>query len=98
MRLLQTFAPYARHRQVVVVSNFTTILDAVQQMLQTRKYQFSRLDGSTLVKNRPEIVESFNKDKEVFALLLSSKAGGVGLNLVGANRLVLMDPDWYVTD
>ncbi|PHJ23373.1 snf2 family n-terminal domain-containing protein [Cystoisospora suis] len=83
-----------RRWQVVVVSNFTSTLDGVQEMLEATKCLFLRLDGSTLVKNRPEIVESFNNDKNVFALLLSSKAGGVGLNLIGANRLVLMDPDW----
>ena len=54
-----------------------------------------RLDGSVPADKRRDLVESFNRDKsDVFVFLLSSLAGGVGLNLVGANRLVLVDPSW----
>jgi len=54
-----------------------------------------RLDGSVTADKRRDLVESFNRDKsDVFVFLLSSLAGGVGLNLVGANRLVLIDPSW----
>jgi len=51
------------------------------------------LDGSTNVAKRQELVDRFNAG-ENFVFLLSSKAGGTGLNLIGANRLVLFDPDW----
>jgi SNF2 family DNA or RNA helicase len=54
---------------------------------------FFQLDGSTNVVKRQELVDQFNKG-ENFVFLLSSKAGGTGLNLIGANRLVLFDPDW----
>ena len=54
-----------------------------------------RLDGSTSTKIRKNLVDVFNDPKtNSFAFLLSSKAGGCGLNLIGANRLVLFDPDW----
>lgn len=58
-------------------------------------YKFFRLDGSTPSDKRLEYVDKFNTpDSPEFCFLLSSKAGGVGLNLIGANRLVLFDPDW----
>ncbi|PFH35946.1 SNF2 family N-terminal domain-containing protein [Besnoitia besnoiti] len=80
--------------QVVIVSNFTSTLDSIEIAMLAKGYTFLRLDGSTLVKERTGIVQSFNESKEYFAFLLSSKAGGVGLNLTGANRLILVDPDW----
>lgn len=54
-----------------------------------------RLDGTMTIKKRGKVVESFNKDDSgTFIFMLSSKAGGCGLNLIGANRLVMFDPDW----
>merc|ERR550532_418098 len=55
-----------------------------------------RLDGSTSISKRMKLVEDFNNpdNPKAFVFLLSSKAGGCGLNLIGANRLVMYDPDW----
>jgi SNF2 family DNA or RNA helicase len=54
-----------------------------------------KLDGSCSIKRRTTMVEEFNDPKSnLFCFLLSSKAGGCGLNLIGGNRLVLFDPDW----
>ena len=59
------------------------------------RYQFVRLDGSMTAKKRMKIVDRFNDpDSKDFLFMLSSKAGGCGLNLIGANRLVMFDPDW----
>ncbi|EPR61432.1 putative DNA repair and recombination protein RAD54 [Toxoplasma gondii TgCatPRC2] len=80
--------------KIVIVSNFTSTLDNIEIFMQAKGYSFLRLDGSTAVKDRTGLVKTFNESKECFAFLLSSKAGGVGLNLIGANRLVLLDPDW----
>lgn len=53
-----------------------------------------RLDGSTPPKTRQSIVNNFNTGAATRVMLLSSKAGGTGLNLIGASRLVLYDIDW----
>lgn len=54
-----------------------------------------RLDGTMTIKKRAKVVENFNKpESKEFIFMLSSKAGGCGLNLIGANRLVMFDPDW----
>lgn len=58
-------------------------------------YGYVRLDGSMSIKKRGKVVEEFNKpESDQFLFMLSSKAGGCGLNLIGANRLVMFDPDW----
>ncbi|KAF9939230.1 DNA-dependent ATPase protein rad54 [Modicella reniformis] len=59
------------------------------------QYGVLRLDGTMTIKKRQKLVDRFNDpDGSEFVFLLSSKAGGCGLNLIGANRLVLFDPDW----
>lgn len=81
--------------KIVLISNYTQTMDLFEKMCRKRTYQFVRLDGSMSIKKRGKIVEDFNKpDSEIFIFLLSSKAGGCGLNLIGANRLVMFDPDW----
>lgn len=82
--------------KVVLVSNYTQTLDLIQNLCRTRRYGFVRLDGSMSIKQRGKIVDRFNDPSNLqdFAFLLSSKAGGCGLNLTGANRLVLLDLDW----
>ncbi|KAG2444135.1 hypothetical protein HYH02_009075 [Chlamydomonas schloesseri] len=81
--------------KVVLVSNYTEALDILEGMCRTHNWAFLRLDGGCDVKKRQPLVDCFNDPAHPsFLLLLSSKAGGVGLNIIGANRLVLFDPDW----
>ncbi|CAN8258799.1 unnamed protein product [Cochlearia groenlandica] len=81
--------------RIVLVSNYTQTLDLFAQLCRERRYPCLRLDGSTTISKRQKLVNQLNDPtKDEFAFLLSSKAGGCGLNLIGANRLVLFDPDW----
>lgn len=81
--------------RIVLVSNYTQTLDLFSQLCRERRYPFLRLDGTTSISKRQKLVNRFNDPtKDEFAFLLSSKAGGCGLNLIGGNRLVLFDPDW----
>lgn len=81
--------------KVVLISNYTQTLDLFQQLAALRNYPYVRLDGSMSIKKRAKIVEKFNDPTGGdFIFMLSSKAGGCGLNLIGANRLVMFDPDW----
>uniref|UniRef100_A0A1I7VZT2 DNA repair and recombination protein RAD54-like n=1 Tax=Loa loa TaxID=7209 RepID=A0A1I7VZT2_LOALO len=79
----------------VLVSNYTQTIDAFVELCQLRRYPYIRLDGTCTIKQRAKLVEKFNDPKSVeYVFLLSSKAGGCGLNLIGANRLIMFDPDW----
>ena len=82
--------------KIVLVSNYTATLDLLQTLLTSLSYPYLRLDGSTPSSKRQELVDTFNRSpvSECFAFLLSAKSGGVGLNLIGASRLVLFDVDW----
>ncbi len=81
--------------KIVLISNYTQTLDVFDKLCRSRNYGCLRLDGTMNVNKRQKLVDKFNDpDGEEFVFLLSSKAGGCGLNLIGANRLVLFDPDW----
>ncbi|KAL8952505.1 MAG: hypothetical protein Q9222_001608 [Ikaeria aurantiellina] len=81
--------------KIVLISNFTQTLDIFDKLCRARGYGSLRLDGTMAVNKRQKLVDKFNDpDGNEFVFLLSSKAGGCGLNLIGANRLVLFDPDW----
>eukprot|EP00898_Chlorokybus_atmophyticus_P001537 jgi/Chlat1/2384/Chrsp17S02818 len=81
--------------RIVLVSNYTQTLDLVENLCRERHYPYLKLTGSTAIGKRQKLVQAFNDfNQDQFAFLLSSKAGGCGLNLVGGNRLVLFDPDW----
>lgn len=82
--------------KVILVSNYTRTLDVLQMLLVSIGHSYLRLDGSTPSTKRQELVDEFNQTpaSQCFAFLLSAKSGGVGLNLIGASRLVLFDVDW----
>ncbi|KAG1803758.1 DNA repair protein, SNF2 family [Suillus plorans] len=81
--------------KIVLISNYTQTLDLFEKLCRSKKYGFFRLDGTMTVTKRQKLVDQFNDPNgKEFIFLLSSKAGGCGINLIGANRLILFDPDW----
>jgi DNA repair and recombination RAD54-like protein len=83
--------------KIVLISNYTQTLDLIDKLCRTRRWPNFRLDGTMTIAKRQKIVDQFNDPSSPqFIFLLSSKAGGCGINLIGANRLILFDPDWYV--
>ena len=57
----------------------------------------SRLDGSTKPESRIQIMEQFNRDPRIFCMILSTRSGGVGVNLTGADVVIFYDSDWNPT-
>lgn len=84
-----------RRDKLVIASNFIQTLDAIEPIVRAAGHQFLRIDGGVASDKRQSIVDLFNNENSVFSVcLISVKAGGVGLNLIGANRLVLFEPDY----
>ncbi|KAK3102784.1 hypothetical protein FSP39_013885 [Pinctada imbricata] len=80
--------------KVLLFSQMTHMLDILQDYLGYRGYSYERLDGSVRGEERFLAVQNFNKNDETFAFLLSTKAGGQGLNLVAADTVVFVDSDF----
>ncbi|KAM4043571.1 helicase-like transcription factor isoform 2-T4 [Anomaloglossus baeobatrachus] len=80
----------------IVVSQFTSFLSLIETSLRATGFMFTRLDGSMTQKKRTEAIQTFQSphDDSPTIMLLSLKAGGVGLNLTAASRVFLMDPAW----
>ncbi|KAJ1658042.1 DNA-dependent ATPase protein rad54 [Dispira simplex] len=98
MLLLSRMLKYIKEHtkdKIVLISNYTQTLDVFEHLCRTRCYGCIRLDGSMGTAKRQQLVDRFNNPQNPeFVFLLSSKAGGCGINLIGANRLILFDPDW----
>ncbi|XP_032415090.1 DNA repair and recombination protein RAD54B isoform X1 [Xiphophorus hellerii] len=93
--LLSAIRQLSPSDRVVLVSNYTQTLDLLQDLCVCSGFTFCRLDGQTPTSQRQRLVDAFNSPySQSFLFLLSSKAGGVGLNLIGASHLVLYDIDW----
>ena len=87
--------PVRTRDKVVIVSNYTQTLNVIAALCKSLSVGYFQLDGNTPIKKRQQLVDQFNvAGSQEIVFLLSSKAGGVGLNLIGANRLILYDPDW----
>ncbi|KAI8886671.1 hypothetical protein K501DRAFT_321812 [Backusella circina FSU 941] len=84
----------ANNNKTVVFSQFTSFLDLIQQALLHEDIIFTRLDGTLQQFQRERVLKEFSESAETNVLLISLKAGGVGLNLTCANQVIMMDPWW----
>lgn len=79
-------------RKILVFSQFREMLRLIKEFLDSIKAEYLYLDGGT--KNRQDLVDKFNADIDTRVFVISLKAGGTGLNLTGADTVVLYDPWW----
>ncbi|XP_063066399.1 SWI/SNF-related matrix-associated actin-dependent regulator of chromatin subfamily A containing DEAD/H box 1b isoform X2 [Engraulis encrasicolus] len=79
--------------RVVLFSQFTMMLDILEVFLKHNSHRYIRLDGSTPMADRIGLIDDFNTDADIFVFLLSTKAGGLGINLTSANVVILHDID-----
>ncbi|XP_006167886.2 DNA excision repair protein ERCC-6-like 2 isoform X1 [Tupaia chinensis] len=96
MKVLQQLLNHFRkNRDKVLLFSFSTkLLDVLQQYCMASGLDYRRLDGSTKSEDRLKIVKEFNSTQDINICLVSTMAGGLGLNFVGANVVVLFDPTW----
>uniref|UniRef100_A0A8C8X672 DNA excision repair protein ERCC-6-like 2 n=1 Tax=Panthera leo TaxID=9689 RepID=A0A8C8X672_PANLE len=96
MKVLQQLLNHCRKNKdkILLFSFSTKLLDVLQQYCMAAGLDYRRLDGSTKSEERIKIVKEFNSTQDVNICLVSTMAGGLGLNFVGANVVVLFDPTW----
>uniref|UniRef100_A0A8C7LLK0 DNA helicase n=1 Tax=Oncorhynchus kisutch TaxID=8019 RepID=A0A8C7LLK0_ONCKI len=79
--------------RVVLFSQFTMMLDILEVFLKHLKHHYIRLDGSTPMSDRIVLIDQYNTELDIFVFLMSTKAGGLGINLTSANVVILHDID-----
>ncbi len=75
----------------------TRMLDILEDYLTWKKMTFFRMDGSTSIQDRRYMVEEYQRNDGIFAFLLSTRAGGLGVNLIAADTVIFYDNDWNPT-
>ncbi|TMW62686.1 hypothetical protein Poli38472_005304 [Pythium oligandrum] len=97
---LRTLLPKLRsegHR-VLIFSQWTKLLDLLEVLMRDMDYRYLRLDGSTDVSDRQQLIDEYNQDTNLFVFLLSTRAGGLGINLTAADTVILHDLDFNPTN
>lgn len=85
----------AGHRSLLFTQT-RQMQDILEKFLSKHGYIYRRMDGTTAIKIRQTLVDEFNNDESIDVFLLTTKVGGLGINLIGANRVVIFDPDWVI--
>ena len=84
----------ANDHRVLIFTQMTRVLDILEIFLSYNGHRYLRLDGSTKIEDRQIITERFNTDSRIFVFIASSRSGGVGINLTGADTVFFYDSDW----
>ncbi|KFY48231.1 hypothetical protein V495_01509 [Pseudogymnoascus sp. VKM F-4514 (FW-929)] len=84
--------------RVLVFSQFTLVLDIIEAVFQTELIQHTRFDGATKVNERQTLIDDFRDDETITAFLLSTGAGGTGVNLMYANKVIIFDSSFNPQD
>ncbi|KAK9811155.1 hypothetical protein WJX73_007203 [Symbiochloris irregularis] len=84
----------ATGHRVLLFTQTQMMLDILERAVAAQGMNYHRMDGTTPVAQRARLVDHFNADEDLFVFLLTTKVGGIGINLTGADRVMLYDPDW----
>ncbi|EFC49535.1 predicted protein [Naegleria gruberi] len=81
------------HR-ILIFTQMSKMLDVLESFMSMNGHSYFRLDGQTKLEERQYMMERFNTDPKIFAFILSTRSGGVGINLTGADTVIFYDSDW----
>lgn len=84
----------AEGHRALIFTQMTKMLDILEQFLNIHGHRYLRLDGATKIEERQLLTERFNSDNRILAFILSSRSGGLGINLTGADTVIFYDLDW----
>jgi len=88
----------AEGHRVLCYSQMTKMIDILEDFMAFRKHRYIRLDGSSKLSERRDMVEDFQTNPNIFVFLLSTRAGGLGINLTSADTVIFYDSDWNPTN
>lgn len=96
MVLLDKLLPKLRQEghKVLIFSQMVKMLDLISEYCEFRDFRFERLDGRVLGTERQKAIDRFERESDSFLFLLSTRAGGVGINLTAADVCIIFDSDW----
>eukprot|EP00616_Rhizochromulina_sp_CCMP1243_P008611 CAMPEP_0118998780 /NCGR_PEP_ID=MMETSP1173-20130426/63245_1 /TAXON_ID=1034831 /ORGANISM="Rhizochromulina marina cf, Strain CCMP1243" /LENGTH=752 /DNA_ID=CAMNT_0006950279 /DNA_START=20 /DNA_END=2278 /DNA_ORIENTATION=- len=80
--------------QVLIFSQMSRVLDILEDYLLHRQWKYCRIDGSVKVDERQRQMDEFNTNPDIFVFMLSTRAGGLGINLQAADTCIIFDSDW----
>ncbi|OEL33194.1 DNA helicase INO80, partial [Dichanthelium oligosanthes] len=87
----------AEGHRVLLFAQMTKMLDILEDYMNFRKFKYFRLDGSSAISDRRDMVRDFQNRNDVFVFLLSTRAGGLGINLTAADTVIFYEIDWNPT-
>lgn len=90
--LLHDLVP--KGHRALIFTQMTKVLDILEQFLNIHGYRYMRLDGATKIEDRQLMTEKFNRDPKIPVFILSTRSGGLGINLTGADTVIFYDSDW----
>ena len=83
--------------KILLFSGYTSMFDIIEEELKKENISYYKLTGQTKVADRIKLVDEFNENPDIKVFLISLKAGGTGLNLVGADMVIHYDPWWNIS-
>jgi DNA helicase INO80 len=87
----------AEGHRVLIFCQMTKMMNLLEEYLTKRNYSYFRLDGNTSIGDRNQMVKEYQNNKEIFAFILSTRAGGLGITLTAADTVIFYDNDWNPT-
>ncbi|KAL2320719.1 hypothetical protein Fmac_029688 [Flemingia macrophylla] len=87
----------AENHRVLLFAQMTKMLNILEDYMNYRKYRYFRLDGSSTIQDRRDMVRDFQHRSDIFVFLLSTRAGGLGINLTAADTVIFYESDWNPT-
>uniref|UniRef100_A0A8D0ABM0 DNA excision repair protein ERCC-6 n=1 Tax=Sander lucioperca TaxID=283035 RepID=A0A8D0ABM0_SANLU len=85
---------FKQGHRVLLFTQSRQMLNILEVFVTENNYSHFKMDGTTPIASRQPLIARYNEDKSIFIFLLTTKVGGLGVNLTGANRVIIYDPDW----
>ncbi|KAI5108055.1 DNA excision repair protein ERCC-6, partial [Silurus meridionalis] len=85
---------FKQGHRVLLFTQSRQMLEILEVYVKENGYTFLKMDGTTTIGSRQPLIAQYNDNKDIFIFLLTTRVGGLGVNLTGANRVIIYDPDW----